>query len=314
AGTFLGLLIMGTARSLWVIFVARILDGLTAGNISIAQAYIADMTEPQHRTRSFGVIGIAFGIGFFVGPAATGFLSRWGYPTPIFVAAGLSAISIASTALLLPWGPPPHAGNGATSIVKRWRFDLYTKYFQVPDLRSLLTQFFILSLVSAIFLWGFGLFAERRFGYDVRHVGYLFGLAGFLGIILQGSLIGPLVKRFGEAKLVVAGFVLEGMSFILLAFSFSPPPLLAAVAGYAIGNSLLQPALRGSISLSAPQSEQGTIIGMTQSVNSISFIAGPLIAGVLIDRQWLSEWALLPSVLLFAALSFSARPSSKPQV
>src|SRR4029077_1543312 len=106
-GTCIGFLILAYANTLWVVFLARIIDGLTAGNLTVAQAYIADVTDPEHRTRSFGIIGIAFGLGFLVGPGISGFLAQFGNVYPIFAAAGLSFTSILCTYFLLP-GVKPH--------------------------------------------------------------------------------------------------------------------------------------------------------------------------------------------------------------
>ena len=103
-GTLAGFLVLAGAQTLWVAFLGRIIDGLTAGNLSLAQAYIADVTEPKNRSRSFAIIGIAFGFGFLVGPALSGFLSKYGYQVPILMAAGLSLTSILATAFLLPGG------------------------------------------------------------------------------------------------------------------------------------------------------------------------------------------------------------------
>src|SRR6266567_3861103 len=111
AGTFIGFLILAFANSLWLVFLSRVIDGLTAGNLSLAQAYISDVTKPENRARSFGVIGIAFGIGFLVGPGVSGFLSQYGYAYPILAAAFLSASSVVCTATLLPKAEP-HVDDG----------------------------------------------------------------------------------------------------------------------------------------------------------------------------------------------------------
>ncbi|MBI3758192.1 MAG: MFS transporter, partial [Deltaproteobacteria bacterium] len=217
-GTFAGFLVLAYAQTLWVVFLARVIDGLTAGNLSLAQAYISDVTRPEERAKSFGVIGVAFGIGFLIGPAISGFLSTYSYQYPIFAAAALSATSILATYFLLPSAPvKPDTGNEqgpAPPAGRRLRvldWGSYATFFKQPVLALLLWQFFAFAFAFAIFLSGFALFAERRYtwaghAFGPKEVGYVFAYVGFLGIILQGGLIGRLVRRFGEEKLVSTGF------------------------------------------------------------------------------------------------------------
>src|SRR5262245_9876964 len=178
-GTFIGLLVMGGANSLWMLYLARMIDGATAGNLSLAQAYIADNTAPENRARSFGLIGIAFGLGFFVGPSLTGVLSaQYGLRAPIYLAAVMSATSIACTSLLLR-GDKGHVGPTAD----RWaafRPATYTQYFARPQLRNRLFQFLFFMFSFSTFISGFALFAERRFfwqgrPFGPREIGFVFG-------------------------------------------------------------------------------------------------------------------------------------------
>ena len=191
-GTFAGFLILASATSLWVVFLARVIDGLTAGNLSLAQAYIADVTEPQNRAKAFGFIGVAFGIGFLIGPAISGFLSQYGYAYPIFAAAALSAASVICTATLLP-KVEQHISVDVTGPAGK-RLGLldwgrYAEYFARPGLGKLLWQFFFFAFPFSLSVSGFALFASQRYqwhGHPVgaKEVGYMFGYVGFLGIIL----------------------------------------------------------------------------------------------------------------------------------
>ena len=152
AGTLMGFLILGVAQALWMVFLSRVIDGLTAGNLSLAQAYISDVTEPEDRAKSFGVIGIAFGIGFLIGPALSGFLSQFGYHYPVYAAACLSATSILATYFLLPSSPPvPESRKGTTdgpappagSRLGLLDWGTYARFFRQPRLGELLLQFSI---------------------------------------------------------------------------------------------------------------------------------------------------------------------------
>jgi DHA1 family tetracycline resistance protein-like MFS transporter len=307
-GTFIGFLMLawaGSAGLLWMVFLSRIIDGLTAGNLSLAQAYISDVTRPEERAKSFGVIGVAFGIGFLIGPAIAGFLSTFGYEYPVFAAAALSATSILSTYFLLPSapvvpesekgeGPPPPAGRRLR--VLDW--GNYATYFKRPVLAQSLWQFFAFAFAFAIFMSGFALFAERRYtwnghAFGVKEVGYIFAYVGFLGIILQGGLIGRLVRRFGEVRLVATGFVSATAGFALMGFTYHLSGLMVASTIASFGTGMLRPALTSLITQRAGRDEQGVVLGLTQSLMSVAQIIGPVIAGFLIDREWLTTWALV---------------------
>lgn len=310
-GTFIGFLILAWAGTLWVVFLARVIDGLTAGNLSLAQAYISDVTKPEDRAKSFGVIGVAFGIGFLIGPAISGFLSTFSYQYPIFAAAALSATSILSTYFLLPGapvipesekrdGPPLPAGRRLR--VLDW--GNYATYFKRPVLARLLWQFFAFAFSFAIFMSGFALFAERRFTWNghpfgVKEVGYIFAYVGFLGIILQGGLIGRLVKRFGEEKLVSSGFISATAGFGLIGFMYHLPGLLVASTLASFGTGVLRPALTSLITQRAGREEQGIVLGLTQSLMSVAQILAPVIGGFLIDRELLTTWAIAGAAVSF---------------
>lgn len=304
-GTFIGFLILAWAGSLWIVFLARIIDGLTAGNLSLAQAYISDVTKPEDRAKSFGVIGVAFGIGFLIGPAISGFLSTFGYQYPILAAAALSATSILCTYFLLPSAPviPESEMRDGAPLPAGRRLRVldwanYATYFKRPALAPLLWQFFSFAFAFAIFMSGFALFAERRYTWNghpfgVKEVGYIFAYVGFLGIILQGGLIGRLVRRFGEVKLVDSGFISATVGFALIGFTYRIPSLLAASTLASFGTGVLRPALTSLITQRAGREEQGVVLGLTQSLMSVAQIVAPIIAGFLIDRQLLTTWALV---------------------
>jgi DHA1 family tetracycline resistance protein-like MFS transporter len=301
-GTFIGFLILAYANALWIVFLSRIIDGLTAGNLSLAQAYISDVTEPKDRAKSFAIIGIAFGMGFLIGPGISGYLAQFSYQYPIFAAAGLSATSILATYFLLP-STKPAAGDTATPrkfTVLDW--GNYLRYFRQPGLASLLWQFLAFTMVFAMYITGFPLFAERRFvwqghPFGPKEVGYVYAYLGLLGVILQGGLMGWLVKKFGETTLVRAGFLFAALGLGALGFTHGIPLLLLVSAVASSGTGIVRPALTSLITQKAGRSEQGVVLGLTQSLNSIAAIIAPAIAGVLIDHSLLATWAMLAAVI-----------------
>lgn len=191
-GTFIGFIVLARANVLWVVFLGRAIDGATAGNLTIAQAYISDNTTKQQRTLAFALIGIAFGVGFFLGPAISGTLAHaYGLAAPIYLAAGLSFTSILCTGFLLP-GESGVAKQDADAVLPAGRrpspfaLDTYARYFSRPVLGGLFAQFFCFSVAFATFTSGFALFSERRFTWEghpftTREVGFVFAYVGFLG-------------------------------------------------------------------------------------------------------------------------------------
>lgn len=306
-GTLIGFLILASANQLWLVFVSRIVDGVTAGNLSLAQAYISDVTPPEKRAKSFGVIGIAFGVGFLLGPAISGFLSQFGYHYPIFAAAALSATSILATTVLLPANPMKYEGNaspgpGGTRLsVLDW--GRYREYFRRPSLAPLLAKYFSYVFSFAIFTGGFALFAERRFTwhgapFGPKEVGYVFAFAGLIGGGLQGGALGALVRRFGERALLASSLLACAAGYVVLGYSFTIPMLLVSSAISSFGG-VARPVVTSLITQVAGRREQGTVLGLTQSLTSIAMITGPVIAGFLIEHGMLTTWALAAAVVSF---------------
>ena len=313
-GTFVGFLMLAAANSLPMVFLARIIDGLTAGNLSLAQAYIADVTEPKDRAKSFGLIGIAFGVGFVIGPAISGFLAkRYGFACPILVAAALSACSVLCTSLLLPKVEPRIAGNaGATGPAGKRLGVLdwsgYAEYFARPGLGKLLWEFFFFAFPFTLSLGGFALYASQRYHMGVDNISWIYLYAGVLGVILQGGLIGRLVKKFGEHNLAKTGYLSAGIGYGALAFTSTTGQLVGATTFSSYGMGILRPTITSLITQKAARHEQGVVLGLTQSITSVSAVVGPLIAGALIDRHMLVAWALLTGCVSIVGLLLSLRP------
>jgi MFS family permease len=317
-GTLIGFVVLGRATSLWVVFLSRAIDGMTAGNLSLAQAYVSDVTAKENRAKSFAIIGIAFGIGFLVGPGISGYLSQYGHRYPIYAAQGLSALSILATAVLLPRARPQVSdgqdGPGGKRLAL-FAWGRYGEYFSRPELAPLLYQFFAFAFSFACFTSGFALYAERRLTwhghpFGAKHVGYVFAFAGFLGIILQGGLIGRLVKRFGEVRLARAGFLAFSLGYAALAFVRRVPELLGSASLSAFGQGSLRPALIAQVTHNSRRDEQGLVLGITQSLMSTAQIVAPVIGGFLIDHNWLSAWALMAAAAAGIGLLLNLRQTA----
>lgn len=276
---------LGFANALWMLFAARLLAGAGAGNIAAAQAYIADVTTPETRAKGMGMIGAAFGLGFTVGPFIGGVLAG-DHPNsaalalPAFVAAAFSALAFLVAARRLKESLPPSARSAATrpSRLKVAR-DVMTR----PVLRQLILLLFVTVSAFAAMETTFALWANDTFGWGPEQVGWIFFYVGIVLIVTQGGLIGRLSKRYGEARLLIAGSVLITGGLAGLVAVRSLLPLLIVNALLALGMGLFSPSINSLISQQADSDERGGILGVSQSASSLSRIIGPAIAGPLFD-------------------------------
>jgi DHA1 family tetracycline resistance protein-like MFS transporter len=282
-GTGIGFLILGLAKTLTMLFVGRILDGITGGNISTAQAYIADITTKENRAKGMGMVGAAFGLGFVFGPAIGGILSRWGINVPFLFAAGLAFANAILLYFMLPETVTRDHPARASAANGRWSQLL--KALKQRRLALILTIYFLFVVAFSVMTSSFGLFTMFRFGYDAQDTGWLFVYVGLIGAAIQGGLIGRLAKRFGEANLVIVGAFLFTLSLLVIPLTGPHTGLmtLLIVGGvFAVGNSLATPSLTSLASKSVGAGEQGGALGVTQSAASLARTVGPLIASALI--------------------------------
>ena len=287
-GTGIGFLVLGFAKTIFMLFVGRILDGITGGNISTAQAYIADITTSENRAKGMGLIGAAFGLGFIFGPALGGILSQWGIHVPFFFAAALCFANAVLLYFTLPETvTPDHPAKNRAAGGRSFRHVLNS--LKQPRLAFVLIIYFLFIVAFSIMTTSFSLYTMFRFGYDATHTGYLFAYVGLIAVIIQGGLIGRLVKRFGELPLVIFGALCFAISLFAVPFVGPAAGGLAAllVGGgvFSMGNSLATPALTSLASKSAGAAEQGVVLGVTQSVASLARAVGPFLAAILINSS-----------------------------
>ena len=219
-GTFLGFLLLGFANALWMLFASRILDGLTGGNLSVAQAYISDVTDEKSRSKGLGMIGAAFGLGFIIGPVTGGLLSQWGYAVPAFAAAAISLINLVLIYAWLPESLTEEKRNQMTEKRPAVTLNALIVAFQRPFTGSILITRFFFGLAFAIFQTIFSLYALAKFNLTARDTGFVLTYVGVLSVIVQGFLVGRLTSRFREDVLITASVVLMGIS--LLGWALAP--------------------------------------------------------------------------------------------
>jgi MFS family permease len=319
-GTLAAFLLIGGASALWMLFVGRIVDGLTAGNLSIAQAYISDVTRPENRTRAFGFIGISFGVGFLIGPAISGLLAhRYGFAAPAYGAAGLSFLSIVLNVALLPGKAELDrlkAEHGASPSYRSTpqagpeRTLAFGTFFSRAEPRRRLLQFFLYTTSFAVLTGGLALFLRERFDFDVKAVGYVFMVSGFVGALIQGGLIGRLVKQLGEGRLALLGFATMAVGYPLLGIVRSVPALIALVCFSSFGVAVVRPCVTTLITKSVGRHEQGAALGTSQSLASISQMLGQPLAGFLIDRHLSGWYGVAAGAIAFLGALLSLSPEA----
>lgn len=317
-GTSAGFFLMGFAPALpsvlaWL-FVARIIDGVSGGNISTAQAYIADITAPEERSKTMGLIGAAFGLGFIFGPAIGGVMSAISISAPFYFAGALAALNAILVFIRLPESlssehrTQPHERAPIREVFKHgWH------------LPALMMSYFLAITGFSIMTTNYALFTNHRFGYDQKHNGYIFAFIGLVGAIVQGGMLRQLLKRRSEKSLAVTGIALLAIGMALLPFSGTLAALLIVTCVIGIGNSFVTPTLNGLASRSAERSWQGRVIGLMQSAGSLGRWVGPFVAGKLLwmdSGKAVAFYGRTPfwtaAVVLVLALGFALRLPAKP--
>ena len=278
-GSALSYLLFALADSLTLLFAARIAAGIAGANIPTAHAYMADVTTPENRARGMGLVGAAFGLGFIFGPAIGGFLSQWGYQAPSFFASALSLANFAAAWFLLPESRPPADAGFARSS----RFGDFRTAVTRRGLPSLLLIYFIVVTAFSSFEMNFSLYAGYRFGFDATSIGYVFAFIGLILTVVQGAVVGPVVRVAGESRVIPAGIALIAAGLVLVPLARAVPPLMGACGLIALGIALNNPSITSLISRLSRADEQGGILGVSQSVASLARIVGPAWGGYLYD-------------------------------
>jgi MFS transporter, DHA1 family, tetracycline resistance protein len=269
-GTVVSFVMLAMAHSLTMLFAARIVDGLSGGNITTARAYIADITTEENRAKSFGLLGAAFGLGFIVGPALGALFSQISYTAPIWAAA---AITVAATVLAWVWLPETvhHARAGGGSP---WQ--ALTELGGRESLRVIFTVDFVYWTAFAVYQTTFALFGARRFGFDAAHTGYLLSAFGFLGVLVQGVLVGYVVARFGAKRTLAMGLVFAAIGWGGSALTHSLPVFVLMLVPGALGIGLCNATLSTLISNAAGPQEQGRVQGAAGALESLGRTIGPV--------------------------------------
>lgn len=289
-GTVISFVMLAFANSLFMLFAARVVDGLSGGNVTTARAYIGDITTEENRAKAFGMLGAAFGLGFVIGPGLGGLLAQISYTAPIWAAAAITVV-----AALLAWFWLPETVHRVEAVAgSPWR--ALRELGRRANLRLLFTIDFLYWGSFAVYQTTFALFGARRFGFDATHTGYLLAVFGCLGIIVQLGLVGPVVRRLGETRTLTIGLIFAAIGWGGSAMTHSVPLFVAMLVPGALGIGLCNPSLVSLVSGAAGKHEQGRVQGAAGALESLGRTIGPVWGnGVL---QWFGEGVAYGSAAL----------------
>lgn len=278
-GSMAGYILLAVAGSLPLLFISRIIDGTTGGNISIAQAYMADITTKKTRTKGMGLLGAAFGMGFMFGPAIGGYLSKYGFAAPALFAAGISALSTLATTLFLT--ETVNTKEAKNSPHMAMTITQLKTILNTSPISTLLVIFFLLSLGFSGMQGTYALFVEAKFGWGPTQVGNIFALIGVVAIIAQIRVLSFATSYFGEYKTLIYSVFILAAGFGLIGSTSYLPLFVVGNALIPLGNALANPTLTAIATKNISSSKYGETLGLLQSSGSLGRIIGPVAAGAI---------------------------------
>lgn len=276
-GTALGYFIMSMTRSMTIMMIGRALDGASGGNMGVIQASVSDITKPEERSRMMGILGAAYGIGFIFGPAFGGWAShRYGFSTPMWMAAVLAAIN---AILIVVFLPESKKKKEETLLKQRTSLLMLWEHVERKTYIAVLLTFFFFVLGFSMIVTLIALFFYHRYGINALETGYIYAMFGIVAIVIEGGLFGMLAKKWGDRRLAIVGALLLVAASFFIPLTASVGAAVVACVVFALGDSLLTPSLPGIVSRSAKEEWQGVAFGFYQSAGCLARCFGPVLAG-----------------------------------
>jgi multidrug resistance protein len=298
-------LLFAFSGSFALLLLARTLAGVAAANYGIAQAYLADITPPEERSRAMGVVGAAFGLGFVIGPASGGLLSHFlGNQAVPLTAAALALLNLILAAMWLPESLSPEV-RGRLRPSHWLGFSVLRRLGTNAPLLLLMLLSFLVMFAFSMMEATLALYCQDRFGFNAAKTSWLFAFVGVVLVIVQGGLLGKLIRRFGERRLILAGITLMAAGLALLPSGPTPAWLLGALGLLAVGNGLHNPSTLGLLSRLTDEGSQGETIGLSRSFGALARTLGPaagtaIFAGIGPAWPFWAAGALMLACLLLA--------------
>lgn len=319
AGTFLALISLGLilllnpSGAIIMIFATRLFDGLTGGNITVAQSYISDVTTPENRAKGLGMIGAAFGLGFIFGPAIGGFMSQWGYQVPALFAAGLSFTNLVLITLILPESLSAETREKLRHSEKTaFSLRILKNALDKPIVGPLLHSRVYYSIAHGVFQTIFALYAQQRLNLNAAQTGLVLGYVGILVVLVQVGAIGRLTKKYTESRLMRSSSFVLAISYVLWAVVPNLISLMIVLIPIAAASGILNTVLRSALTKAVAKEEIGGILGLSSSLESMTSIITPVLGGFLIAS--IGTWApgLFSAMVTTSLLWFITRKINEP--
>jgi len=281
--TVAGFLLLGISDAAWLLILARLVDGLLGSNMTVSQAYISDVTTPEDRTKMYGYSSAVFGAGLIFGPLIGGTLSAISFSTPMFLAAGISLITILLVIVFLPESLQTRKEEVNFKLSEIFPYRKAKKFLKTPKIRGVLLIFFIYNLGFFLFISSFPLFAETQLQVTAVQVGLFMSWIGILRVILQVGAISPLIKRLGENNTLRMGISAMIFTMAFLIFSTDFWIVFLPLAFLAFGTGVSRPILTSKLTKSVIKSETGSLLGVNNALVSIGQIIAPIAGGAIIQ-------------------------------
>lgn len=320
-GTFIALITLGLTLwlnptgAIFIIFATRLLDGLTGGNITVAQSYISDVTTPENRAKGLGMIGAAFGLGFIFGPAIGGFMSQWGYQLPALFAASLSFSNLVLISIILPESLSIETREKLRQSEKtKFSLKILNEALNKPIVGPLLHSRVFYSMAHGIFQTIFALYAQKRLNLDAAQTGLVLGYVGILVVIVQVAAIGRLTKKYTETQLMRVSTLVLAISYILWALVPNLILLMIVLIPISAASGILNTVLRSALTKAVSPEEIGGILGLSSSLESMTSIITPILGGFLVAS--IGTWApgIFSALVSVSLLSFIMRKIVEPKI
>lgn len=315
-GSVIGYVLFGIGGALWILFLGRMIDGLTAGNISTLFAYVSDSTEPKERAKWFGYIGSAMGIGKLGGPALGGLLGSIAIGLPFYVTAGLIFLSGLAVYFLLPESLPPEKRTKQVTLRSFNTFSHFKDIFSLKQVKLLLMLGVLFYAGQGIFQFNFIIFLKDIYKWGPAFIGSMLTLVGICDIITRALLLPWLLKRTNERSIGIAGLIGLGTGLGLIVVSTLIPSVIIislAIILIISGAGLFEPTYNGKLSQSIDETKQGKLQGVSQSLQSANNVLIPLGAAAIYLYSPGILYATAAFIILVAVISYPPKNSTPPQ-
>jgi DHA1 family tetracycline resistance protein-like MFS transporter len=304
-GSALGYSVFGMGGALWVLFVGRIIEGITGGSISTIFAYFADIIPPEQRTKYFGWVSAVVGIGTVIGPTVGGLLAKFGYSAPMFVGAIITLLNVVYGFFYMPESLVKKNRLKEITFVRLNPFAQLTNILLTKNLNRLLVSAFLLWIPNGSLQAVFSQFTVDTFSWKPVLIGLMFSIIGVQDIISQGFIMPKLLMKLSDKQIAMLGMVSEIIGYCLIALSAICsfyPLLIVGMFIFGFGDSIFGPSFNGMLSKSVDASEQGRIQGGSQSIQALARMIGPIVGGQIYVLLGHAAPAMMGIILISAAV------------